>query len=98
MPGLPGSDQISVLLCAISANTEEAREIQIKKLTFAELCLTLRFFFAALRLCVSRLAQKRCSHAKTPRRKDAQSQNKTLTLTDDDFADDDVDSIITSSK
>src|SRR5437016_8632300 len=42
--------------------------------------LTLRFFFAALRLCVKTVVPQSKSHAKTRRRKDAQSQTKTLPL------------------
>src|SRR5712671_117384 len=42
-----------------------------------EKCLTLRFFFAALRLCVRTAVPKSKSHAKTRRRKDAQSQTET---------------------
>src|ERR1051325_1573455 len=41
-------------------------------------CLTLRFFFAALRLRVRCLARKRPVDAKSPRRKGSQSQTKTL--------------------
>ena len=42
-------------------------------------CRTLRFFFAALRLCVRNPSlQKGAVHAKTPRRKDSQRQTKTL--------------------
>jgi hypothetical protein len=40
----------------------------------------LRFFFAALRLCVNIPREKVMFPQKTPRRKDVQSQTKTLSM------------------